>query len=739
MAKISRLLQCGMAVVLLTLAAPVAWCQLPTTRLDAISPAGGKAGSEFEVQVRGADLDDVQTIHFSHPGITATVKPAAEGEKKDAKKQSSEAALLVKIAGDVPAGLYEARVAGRFGMSNPRIFSVGTQDEVAESGKNNTVDAAMEVAVGQLVNGTVAGETIDYFKINAKAGQQITFDCRAQRIDSKMDATLALFDADGQEMMLVRDTAGLDPVLTAKIPADGNYTLAVYDFTYEGGADYFYRLSIHDGPRVDFVFPPVVEAGKPAKVTAYGQNLPGGQPAGAMAADEQMQQVAVDIAMPADEASRQQLDVATAMPPHSAAVDAKQVAVAPANKAIVAYATAPVVVEQEPNSAAAEAQAITVPCEYVGRFYPTGDRDWVRFDAKKGDIYWIEVVSHRMGAPSDPMLVVEQVTTGDQGEESGKQIAEVDDAGAGSAADALSTATKDPAYRFEAKEDGAYRVLVYDLHDNAGSASQSVYRLAIRRQQPDFRLLAYAPPAGDQTKVFVATTALRRGGSAAIDLKVIRRDGFAGEIDVTAADLPAGVSCPAVTIPAGESAARLVLVAEENAAPWAGTFTITGRAQVDGQELVREARCGSLVWGTDNAQLIAPIARLTSDLSLAVINDMVAPASVTLGSGDMVELKVGEKVDLPVSVARRGDFKGPLKLSVVGLPKEIKVADVNVTADTANVSIDLTNAKMKEGTYTVHLQGVAKVKYTRPGEDKPKDIDVPVLSTPLRIRVAAKG
>ena len=39
----------------------------------------------------------------------------------------------------------------------------------------------------------------------------------------------------------------------------------------------------------------------------------------------------------------------------------------------------------------AQRQKITVPCEYVGQFYPQRDIDWVQFDAKKGEIYWIEV------------------------------------------------------------------------------------------------------------------------------------------------------------------------------------------------------------------------------------------------------------------------------------------------------------------------------------------------------------
>src|ERR1051325_10199452 len=42
-------------------------------RLLTISPAGGKVGSTFDVVVTG-DLSGLKEIHFSRPGITATLK-----------------------------------------------------------------------------------------------------------------------------------------------------------------------------------------------------------------------------------------------------------------------------------------------------------------------------------------------------------------------------------------------------------------------------------------------------------------------------------------------------------------------------------------------------------------------------------------------------------------------------------------------------------------------------------------
>ena len=70
---------------------------------------------------------------------------------------------------------------------------------------------------------------------------------------------------------------------------------------------------------------------------------------------------------------------------------------------------------------------MTLPCEYVGQFYPQTDRDWITFDAKKGEALWMEVFSQRLGLPTDPYLLVQQVTKNDKGEEQVKDIQGVDD------------------------------------------------------------------------------------------------------------------------------------------------------------------------------------------------------------------------------------------------------------------------------------------------------------------------
>src|SRR5438445_3959244 len=86
------------------------FAQLPHARLDRIFPLGGAAGSEVLLDIAGKDLDDVKALHFDHPGLKAEfVKPNQ---------------FRVRIAADTPAGTYDVRAAGKYGITGARLFAV---------------------------------------------------------------------------------------------------------------------------------------------------------------------------------------------------------------------------------------------------------------------------------------------------------------------------------------------------------------------------------------------------------------------------------------------------------------------------------------------------------------------------------------------------------------------------------------------------------------------------------------
>jgi hypothetical protein len=679
-------------------------------------------GSEVDVQLYGADLDDVGRLLFSHPGLSAAAKTEQPTELTNQPRPVPNA-FVVSIADSVPEGLYEVRAVGHFGMSNPRWFHVDGNDNVIESTDNTTADKAMSVPVGTTVSGRADGDRIDYFRISAKAGERITIDCRAERIDSRMDATLALFDPAGREFRRMRDTHGHDPVLAFAAPADGEYTLAVYDFLYRGGTDYFYRLSVHRGPHVTHVFPPSVLPGARSPVTVFGYNLPDGKPVEPSSPGATpLEQLAIEIDLP----ERQTLLVAgepgACLSTSCSMLDGwlyrLETPTGVSNPVMIGSAGAPVVTETEPNDDPAQATPVTVPCEFVGRFAARGDRDWASFTARKGQILWIEVICHRMGVRCDPVIHIEKVTVDTQGQEQVSRVTGVDDTDPPANNDPsqlLRARSDDPIYRLAVDQDAAYRVQVRDLYGVPRAGSDMVYRLVINERKPDFRLVTYPLPTDrrDRNRVYTSSPVLRRGGTVAYEVRCFRTHGFDGEVEVTAEGLPQGVSCAGTLVGGKVDRAMLVLTAEENAPAWAGVVQIVARATVGDQQVRRTARTAAVVVRADNLRDSTWTTRLTQQAGLSVIDGETAAAQIKAGDGNVIETSIGGRIEVPLKLAKRAEFAPAGNPVVDGLPREVQTKPTQITDANAKVELNLANTQIRPGTYTFCVRAPVKQKRVR--------------------------
>lgn len=705
-----------------------AFGQLPTSQLTSIFPLGGKQGTTAEVTIAGNDLDDCTRLLFSHSGITAKPKmipaTAIEPERPAANQ------FAVTIAGDVPPGTYEVRAVGRFGVSNPRSFVVGSLPEIIDAKSNTTAAAALEVPLGTTVNGRVDANNFEFFRVKLDKGQRVLVEIAARRIDSRLDSTLVLLDQSGREIKKVKEGAGADPVLDFTAPEAGNYVLKVYDEIYGGGNDFFYRLTASAAPFVDFVFPPSAPAGTTTQFTLYGRNLPGGKPVpGLFCRGAQLEMLPVNIALPADDAAQTKLQLSTFAPLTRVWQDAIEYRLTtpagPANPVAIGFAKAPVVVaEVEPNGSSAQAQKIAVPCEFVGQFYPERDMDWLEFDATKGQTLWIEAISHQLGTPSDPFFAIYRVTKNDKGQEQQAEVAQVDDlpdrnSRRNPAADEFDPSSDDPAYKFTAPETGAYRLLIRDQFGDSRKDPSFVYRLCIREPKPDFRVVVYptSPPANQQQlqQTALATASIRRGGTIALAAIAQRRDEFDGEIAISVEGLPTGITSPGAVLGGSVTDGSLVLVAADDAPAWAGPIKVVAKGTIAGREVTREARYGVVVWGTANRQQQPSEFRLAPALSLGVIEKEVEPALVRIGDDKVYETSLGANVEMPIHVIRRGDFKDAVKLVAVGLTQQMKPKDVTLDGDKAEAKFELAlnQQNIRPGSYTFYMKGETKRKYTR--------------------------
>lgn len=709
-------------------AMPALGQSLPVARLFSVFPPGGQQGATVQVDLGGIDLEKVSALHFSTPGITAVQNTVPPGLGEQGP-QPAPGKFTITIPADAKPGLCEVRAIGKYGVSNPRTFVVGTRPEIVEVEPNNDAAKATEVVLGTVINAQSNSATDqDFFKFNAKAGQRVLVDCWAYRIDSRMDATLVLYDATGKELARNRDTNRRDPLLDFVVPADGVYFVEVYDFLYAGNSEHFYRLSIDTSAYLDFVMPPAGLPGSTATYTLYGRNLPGGQPTSVMSADgKPLESLAVQITLPADQ-SVQNLEVGSVVEPEESGIDGIAYRLpTPAgltNDVLLGFATAPIVAEQEPNDDPAKAQAVSLPCEMVGQFFPQTDRDWVTFQAKAGETLWIEVISQRLGLPTDPFLLVQQVTTNDKGVQEIKDLQGVDDfledpPGPGRRGMSIyDMKTDDPAFRFTAPADGTYRVLVRNLSNYARPDPRFVYRLAIHPAKPDFRvvvkprLLPFSPDP-NQNPPTVWSPLLRKGGAELIDVMVFRTEGFDGEVTVSVDGLPAGVTAAPVTIGAGQFVGAIVLAAAEDAPESMSLVTVLGKAKIGDQDVVRPARAASMVWGGALNQ-VTPRTRLTRNLAVAVSGSESAPFFVDTGAGTVLEMCKAGKVELPVKVVRRGDFKGDIALATSPLPPNVKQVTSSIAGAAAEGKLEVAlPANAPVGTYTFSILGTSQVTYAR--------------------------
>ncbi|MDA7881287.1 hypothetical protein N9A94_03195 [Akkermansiaceae bacterium] len=682
----------------------LAFAQLPSPHLRSIHPCGAKVGTSIDVTIAGSELDDINGLLFSHPGIKAEriIVPASEFYPEHPEPFR----FRINIAKDVPPGKYDAHAQSRLGLSSARPFVVGILDELSEPGTNKEAVNAFELPIGVVLNGRADGNSIDYFRFKAKKGERLLIQCHAERIGSRMDATLAIDDSTGREILSNRDTLGRDPLLDFIAPADGDYLLRIYDFTYGGGDEFYYRLLINNAPHIDFIVPPAAIPGTTSKFKLYGRNLPGGSTGeGVRLGSQELESREVEITLPAESqaADSSSLVREALLPGFDYRFETNG---SSSNPIRIGFAEAPIITEIE----SPEDQALSLPTEIHGKFDHSNDLDRFRFEAKKGTPLWIDCLAERLGNASDPLLIIESLKVDDKGSGKFSEVHSNDD-GADPGGRHFPLPSRDPSWLFSPPEDGTYRVTVMNQTGQGGPAS--LYRLVIREHQPDFDLVATSwKPHRESKLVQPVPSLLRQGGTAAFQVFAMRRDGFQGEITVSADKLPAGVTCPPVQIPEGQDLATLILRSAEDAPDWNGFITLRGQAG----DTIREARAGTISWAVSNYESERVRTQLSTRLPLSVSSAEKAPVTVQRPEKVDWEVTLGGKVELPIKLLKRNGVKGDFVIQPEGAlfkknPPQLKINEKD-TEGTLAITFNKTNDfPVEPGVWQFVLRGDGIVNY----------------------------
>lgn len=573
----------------------------------------------------------------------------------DAKGQPIPNKYIVSIASDCPTGIHEARVMTRLGVSSSRVFNVGTLPETTQVRPNTSLDKAIPLQINSVLNALMTRRSIDFYSFEAKENQRIVVDCAAQGIDSKLKPVVIIADAQGADLVVERRGGVLD--FTA--PDSGTYIIKVHELTYNGGTHYFYRLALQE-----------------AKAGINVPRLPATNSVGSFS-----------------------------WPPPGLAAAASTT-------------------ETEPNSEHSQSQKITLPCDIAGSFFPAADVDIFEFTAKKGEVWWVEVASERLGLTTDPSIVVQHVS-GTKSNETLTDVVELTDIASPMKVSANGYSYSGPPYnagstdilgKLEIKADGVHRLRLHDLFGGTRNDPRNIYRLVIRKAVPDFALVGWALHMnlrnGDRNALS-KPIALRGGATMPIEVVVVRRDGFQGEIDLFLNDLPDGVTATGLKIPAGKTRGIMLISAEQNAPRDVTSASFFGRATINDKVVTRPCRLASMAWPVPNAWSEIPSPRLLADVPVSVCGSEFAPITIAPRENKVWEVTAGEKLTIPLLHTLRCEFSGAnISLKTFGAGFErVPAFDASLKDDHSEVTLDLAALKTPPGDYVIAFYGSAVAKY----------------------------
>lgn len=667
--------------------------QLPGPRLQSVFPLGAKQGSTVEVEIAGGNLEEARKLYFSHAGITAEALPEEKGKP---------ARFKVTVAASVRVGEFDVRAIGKHGISNPRTFVVSDFAETTEKEPNNQRTEANRVALNTTINGRVnPAEDVDWYVFAAKKGQRVLLECKAWRIDSKLDGFLWLFDANGKQLAASQDEAirneKRDPLIDFDIPADGDYFVKFTDFTYSGSGDHFYRLAITTLPYIDFITPLGARPGARSPITVYGRNLPDGKPSEFSVKGRPLEKLEVPSPLADTPETGSTLSFSEVVRPSASLLDGVEVRVktdaGSSNAKLLLASGLKELVEIEPNNSTNQAQRLTPPCAVSGRFEPIKDADYFVLTAKKNDKFTVRVLAERLASPADPDLEVLKPD--------GSLLNSSSDWGENIGQIRFTSNTRDIQHTFTASSDGDFYLRLEHLYGQGQGGAQYFYRLEVEADpQPDFRLVCQPPH-----DIRMDSHVVRPGGRDRLDILVWRLDGHNDPITVTATKLPTGVKAEPIVIGPGVKWASLIVTADATAPIGEGEIELVGTSESTGRKLVRKARGGVIVWDTVNTPAIS---RMTRSMVLAVRGQ--SPFALTAAPAEFT-VKKGEPLKLNVAVRRDATMPNAVDLSGAGvqLPPGLDIPLIKVAPGKTSAEFTLNTDKMPPGTFSFVINGDGQV------------------------------
>lgn len=631
----------------IALAAPrAAFAQSSYPMVMSLSPLAVQQGQTTECEVSARyNLYGAYRVFVTGEGVTAEVVPQIKPGDPLPEKKPDSPKIKVRFTAtpDALLGVREFRVATPQGASTVGNLVVVRDPIVVEAASNNSLETAQQVSLPAALCGAVEqAEDVDVYKFHAVAGSAWTFHVRAARCEDQIhdlqthvDPIISLKNAVGVVLAANDNYFFADPLLHHRFELEGDYFLEIRDVRYQGNGDWQYCIEATDRPFVTNVSPLRITPGVKTHVRLAGYNLPG--------------DAAALVKLAADA-------------PDACSFTPLTLGEVPIGPAPVVVSRLPEMIEADAdNHSPPQAQPIAAPAGISGCIERAGDIDCFAIDVRQGERYTFEIIARRRQSALDPILML----LNDQG----ATVAESDDMSVGrhNHADSLIE-------NWTAPSTGRFVLQLRDMHERGGA--EYVYMLRVVRSEPYFSL-----------ELDTDKTQLSPGASAPIFVRVIRKNGMEGEVQLAIDGLPPGVTATCGRILPDGTDGAIVLTAAPDAKIDAANVRVTGKAKFKGadaqeREATVEAAPLQEIYMPGGGRYHYPVST-----HVVAVSDPFDVASVTLSATE-IRLKPGGSQRIDVTVVRKEGYKGNVTLDAVfqhlgsvygsSLPKGVTLDEKNV-------------------------------------------------------------
>jgi hypothetical protein len=609
--------------------------------LMSVKPAAVQIGqtTEHEVTARYT-LFGASRVFVSGEGVTGEIVPPEkppEAKPGEARPNMPKIKVKFTVAPDAVPGERDFRLITPAGASTIGQIVVGRDPIVVDTGDNDSLDKAQVISVPATVCGTIEkAEDIDCFKFKLDAPTALTFSVRSRRLQyryhdmqQQVDPILTIRNAMGGTLATSDNYFAGDPLLHHKFEQPGEYILEIRDVRYQGRDEWVYAVEVNDRPYVTQAYPLSVAAGAENKLSLVGFNLP---------ADPTVA-----------------FNIPAAAPPGLRWISPSVGGLGANEFGVVVTPLPPVIEADAENNGTASAQAIALPAAVNGRIETAGDIDCFAFDAKKGEAWSFDVYARRAMSGLDPIIRILN--------DKGAALIENDDS-------RVQRVNVSDSWieNWTAPADGKYFLEIRDLHLRGGA--EFPYVVLATRSEPYFEL-----------ELDTDKTLLAPGISAPFYVRVNRKNGFAGEVQLAVEGLPPGVTATAGRILATGIDGCIILTAAADAPAGAANIRVTGTATHGAGDAAKTLTASASTlqeyYSPGGGRGNYPVEMHT--VSIAEPMDIRA---VKLSQTD-IHLKPGESQKIDVEIERAPGFKGNVTLDVLfqhltnpygnSLPKGVKL------------------------------------------------------------------